>query len=93
MQEGHHVDGVHFAGGLAVLLIEFRRGGMPRRYAIKWADVPWQILRTAESVAEADLSQSRIQVGTCYLESFVKPNPLLAQKIRAKMPTRVFPRE
>ena len=77
-KQAKNLDSVAAAGGLALLLVEFRgqsRGqeaGRPvfRRYAVPWQEVPWQVLRTAQSVAEDSIQQHRIVPDTCYLERF-----------------------
>lgn len=50
-----HLNTVHEAGALALLLVEFRVDGLPRRYCIPWAKVPWATVRSAESLSEKDL--------------------------------------
>ena len=46
-----------------------------RRYCVPWQDVPWQVLKTAQSVSEEALAKAGWQVqiareGSCYLERF-----------------------
>lgn len=68
-----HLDAVMTAGGnsLALLLVEFRvhSSTAHRRYAIPWHEVPWKVLKTAESLDERDIAVSyQIAPGTDYLE-------------------------
>lgn len=55
-----HLDAVSAAGAMALLLVEFRVDGLPRRYRIPWTRVPWAVARSAESLSEADLVASGI---------------------------------
>lgn len=59
-----HLDAVMTAGGLAFLLVEFRGGFSPHRYAIPWAEVPWRTLRTAESLSEVDINPNQLVLAT-----------------------------
>ncbi len=45
-----HLEAVARAGGLALLLVEFRDQHKIRRFAIPWREVPWEVLRSAESI-------------------------------------------
>ena len=64
-----------------------------RRYAAPWLEVPWEVLRTAESVSERDLLRAGCQVllgaGECYLERFhPRGTPTTPPEVR-----RVYARE
>lgn len=74
-KQAAHLDAVTNAGGLALLLVEFRvdRSIAHRRYAIEWHCVPWKIVRTAESLSEEDLAiVYQVPAGTDYLARFHK---------------------
>lgn len=75
--QAEHLDAVAHAGGLALLLAEFRHEALPRRYAIPWLEVPWAILRSAKSISSADVAQWEISrdPGGCYLARFHAPGP------------------
>lgn len=70
-----HLTAVARAGGLAFLLLEFRRPSVdgPRvlpvyqRFAVPWLEAPWETVRTAVSVAPERLGQWLIEPGTCFL--------------------------
>lgn len=86
-----HLDAVAHAGGLALLLVEFRSETPPyfNRYAIPWLLVPWKIKRTAESLEQVDIDvQWRVvETETCYLRRWHAGGP------RSSIPRgRVFPR-
>lgn len=100
-KQAKHLDAVAAAGGLALLLVEFRHVSqvgesyaaqvLPiyARYAVPWLEVPWQTLRTAESVAEASIQQWRILADTCYLSKYHSGGVPVGSVGRK----RVFPRE
>ncbi len=69
-KQQEHLECVARAGGLALLLVEFRKDAEPyrARYAVPWLEVPWIVLRTAESVREADID--RWKIAECYLQKF-----------------------
>ena len=71
-KQAAHLDAVAAAGGLALLLVEFRGKSMPARYAVPWAEAPWVKLRTADSVGEDDLGRWAVPVGASYLAMFVR---------------------
>lgn len=76
-KQADHLDAVAHAGGLALLLAEFRHEALPRRFAIPWLEVPWAILRSAKSISSTDVAQweiSRDPAG-CYLSRFHEPGP------------------
>src|SRR5258706_13247625 len=52
-KQQEHLNAVAKAGGLALLLIEFRMDMSPYwvRFAVPWLDTPWEIKRSAESVS------------------------------------------
>lgn len=56
-KQQEHLTAVSNACGYAYLLVEFRGTNtlLNRRYAIPWSRVPWKVLRTAESLVEADI--------------------------------------
>lgn len=93
--QARHLAACGGAGGLALLVVEFRQGGIKNRYAIPWLSIKWQVLRSAESVEEAELFSWRVPPGVCYLSRFVKPNLEVAAKVRALSPPleRRFARE
>lgn len=102
-KQAKHLDAVAAAGGLALLLIEFRHHAVRApdasyaaqvlpvyaRYSVPWLEVPWQTLRTAQSVAEASIQQWRIAVDTCYLSKYHQGGAPVGSVGRQ----RVFPRE
>jgi hypothetical protein len=67
----NHLTAVANAGGLALLLVEFRSSELTR-IAVPWLEVPWKVLRTAESVSKAELLVQRwaAQPDNCYLARF-----------------------
>ncbi len=74
-KQAEHLDAVTSAGGLALLLVEFRVEGTiaHHRYAIEWYQVPWKVLRSAESLDEKDIATVyRIEPGTDYLARWHK---------------------
>lgn len=69
-KQQEHLEAVARAGGLALLLVEFR--GVPpvqMRFAIPWLEVMWQVSRTAESVRMINVSPWLVS-GDCYLSSW-----------------------
>ena len=76
-KQAEHLTAVANAGGLALLLVEFRHEALPVRCAIPWLDVPWIILRSAESVDVEAVIQWQTQRNTesCYLERFHPRGP------------------
>lgn len=64
-QQVHHLDQVNAAGGVALLVVEFRHVGRgteaARQYVIPWACVPWQKARTALSIDEASVAAWAVQ--------------------------------
>lgn len=92
-----HLEVVAHSGGLALLAVEFRarpvgeaRDVPPRRYVVPWLEVPWQVLRTAESVAETAIHKWLIG-SACYLEAFQAADLAAASTTFSRK--RVFPRE
>lgn len=68
-QQQAHLSAVAKAGGLALLLVEFRDGCERARFAAPWMEIPWQRLRTAESV-DARALKAWVIGAECYLERF-----------------------
>jgi hypothetical protein len=69
-RQAEHLDAVGRAGGLALLLVEFRSLTAPlyRRFVVPWLEVPWKVLRSAKSLEPADIERGlMILPGTCYL--------------------------
>lgn len=93
-KQAEHLDAVARAGGLALLLVEFRREDVEwmklpvTRYAVPWASVPWKKVKTAESVSEVDILPFLIE-GDCFLSWHCKPGPPGSVK---PAPGRVYPR-
>jgi hypothetical protein len=76
-KQREHLDAVTACGGnsLAFLLVEFRVSASiaHRRYAIPWREVPWKVLKTAESLDEGDIAIIyQVTPGTDYLARFHK---------------------
>lgn len=69
-KQAEHLDAVSRAGGLALLLIEFRTS-TPVRCSVPWAEVPWKKLRTADSVGIVELTEWVIAPGENYLTKFL----------------------
>lgn len=74
VKQARHLDAVAVAGGLSLLLVEFKLDphkyfGTPyfSRYAVPWLDVPWMKLRTADSVSFNDVQSWKIIPEMCYL--------------------------
>lgn len=93
-KQQEHLTAVALAGGLSVLVVEFR-GVENRRYALPWREVPWVVLRTAESVREADIVKWRIDPGACYLLRWHSGGPRSGSHFvgEPNARPRVFPRE
>lgn len=70
-KQAEHLDLVARAGGLSLLLVEFRSDEWPywRRYAVPWLEVPWEVALTAQSVAQEKIEKWRV-VNECYLQSW-----------------------
>lgn len=72
-----HLEAVARAGGLALLLVEFRY--RQARFAIPWLQVPWEVKRTAESITPDSVGQWYIDGipgdGRCYLSKFHEGGP------------------
>ena len=67
------LDAVAKAGGVAMLLVEFRTGARRDRFAVPWLEVPWRVLRTAASIGLEDMRPEwAIQPGECYLKRGVQ---------------------
>lgn len=98
-KQQRHLEAVARAGGLALLLIEFRRQPLPGvpialhdRFAVPWLKVPWKVKRTAESVSVEDLGEWVIkhEPGYCYLSKFHAHGPRTSA---GSLRVRHFPRE
>lgn len=90
-----HLDAVTACGGnsLAFLLVEFRAANSiaHRWYAIPWHQVPWKIVRTAESLDERDIAAVyQVPHGTDYLVRYHKGSDrrYIVGKVK-----HVYPRE
>ena len=75
MKQELHLDAVTAAGGNshAFLLVEFRAEAalLHRHYAIPWHQVPWKIVRSAESLDEKDIAQVfRVMPGDDYFKFY-----------------------
>lgn len=86
LKQAEQLDSVARAGGLALLLVEFRHVSVPAfpvpdiinaRFAIPWLEVPWKVLRSAESVGSYDLSDWEIH-SDCYLYRFCESGTNIA---------------
>lgn len=85
-----HLSAVAVAGGISLLLVEFRKDHINDRYAVPWALVPWGVKRTAESVDEDAITKWHIPPQTeCYLERFHTRGPAVEGVVRK----RIYPRE
>jgi recombination protein U len=91
-KQQEHLDAVARAGGLALLLVEFRATTPPlfARYAIPWLEIPWKTLKTAESLDPADIGVWMIPPGVCYLSRWHAGGPRSSQ---AQTRRRVLARE
>jgi hypothetical protein len=87
-KQAEHLDRVAKAGGLALLLVEFRTP-VRKQYAVPWLQVPWKTLRSAESLSQEDVSTWLVPAGKCYLDPFM---PTRGPAVELG-PRRVFPRE
>lgn len=70
-----HLDAVEAACGRAFLLVEFRveKSIAHKHYAIPWQQVPWKVVRTAESLDERDLAICyQVPAGSDYLVPYHK---------------------
>lgn len=70
-KQAEHLQLVALAGGLALLLVEFRSDEHPywRRYAVPWLEVPWEVARTAQRVVQDKIEKWRV-INECYLQSW-----------------------
>lgn len=70
-EQQKHLEATARAGGLAFLVVEFRMPSAPffRRFAMPWLQVPWRVMRTAQSIGilDVELQQWEVQPSTCYL--------------------------
>ena len=71
-----HLAAVSRAGGLALLLLEFREEKAAlwtiRRFAGRWEALPWERARTAETLTAAGMAAAGCELGGgCYLAKFV----------------------
>lgn len=88
-KQQRHLDLVVRGGGLAFLLA--RLSGVP--HAVPWCEVPWKVVRSAESVTAEDLASWAIPEGcACYLERFCPVRGVPAPGIAGGQRRR-FPRE
>ncbi len=72
-KQAAHLDAVTAAGGLAFLLVEFRAAALllHRHYVLPWHEVPWKVVRTAESLSEEDIAAHyRVNKGEDYLAKY-----------------------
>jgi len=65
-KQHRYLDDTEAAGGLSILLVEFRRFGERQRFAVAWGFAPWGRLRSADSISFADLADWRV-LSPCYL--------------------------
>lgn len=90
-----HLEATARGGGLAILLVEFRSASAPffRRFAIPWLEVPWQVVKSAESISveQPELAQWLIQPDTCHLLRWHAGGPRSWNW--SPQPKRVYPRE
>lgn len=72
-----HLEAVAKAGGIALLVVEFRSAVAPlfQRFAIPWLDVPWIVLKTAKTINVSLLNQWVIPPGTCFLSRWHTGGP------------------
>lgn len=83
-----HLEATVRAGGLALLLVEFRHeDGRRTRYAVPWKKIEWTTRRKTPSVSELSLEPWKID--GCYLARFVKG----VIPLHTQQHGRVFPRE
>ena len=71
-----HLAAVSRAGGLALLLVEFREEKAAlwtiRRFAGRWDALPWERARTAETLTAAGMAAAGCELaGGCYLAKFM----------------------
>lgn len=64
-QQVHHLAQTHCAGGVALVVVEFRDEGQltygARQYCVPWDAMPWQRERSAWSVPEAPLARWKVR--------------------------------
>ena len=88
-KQAEHMDAVARAGGLALLLVEFRQetkdAEFLQRFAIPWLEVPWETKKSAESISVEDLAAWAV-VPDCYLLRWHAGG-------KSSVPRRVYPRE
>ena len=94
-----HLEATARGGGLALLLVEFRRPLVdgPRvtpvyqRFAIPWLEVPWEAARSALSIEPERLGQWFIQPDTCHLKRWHPGGPRSSSW--SPEPKRLYPTE
>lgn len=69
-QQVEHLDATHRAGGVALLVVEYRAEGAlvttTRQYCVPWSEVPWEVERTAWSVPEKPLARWRVRAAEIF---------------------------
>lgn len=85
--QAEHMQTVLRAGGLALLVVEIRHPFV-QRFAVPWQEVPWQVLRSAETTTAELLTDAGWKISvtddSCYLSKFhaggVSSSPLSFRK-------------
>lgn len=69
-QQVEHLQATADAGGVALLVVEYRTEGAlvhtARQYAVPWCEVPWEVERTAWSAPEAPLARWRVRAAEIF---------------------------
>ena len=95
-----HLNATARAGGLALLLVEFRRPQqldphrvttLYQRFAIPWLEVPWEKARSAEAIMPEQLQQWLILPDTCHLKRWHPGGPRSSSW--SPEPKRLYPTE
>jgi penicillin-binding protein-related factor A (putative recombinase) len=92
-KQARHLEAVAKAGGISLLLVEYRTAHAKQRFAIPWLEVPWQTLRTAESIGPQDVDKWRIPTDKCYLVAHLPPSLTSGELKLQPMVKRVYRRD
>ena len=77
-QQAEHLEAVALAGGLALLVGEFRLENVRMRFACPWLDVPWKVAKAVESVTPelmAPWDVSKYPDPNCFLKRWHPGGP------------------
>jgi len=67
--QSRHLNAVARGGALALLVVKYDGDDY---FAVPWLEVPWEQVRSTDSVSAVSLTNWRIVPGSCYLERFAR---------------------